>query len=128
MLLDTHALVWAINEPGRLGAAARGALEDRGNVLLVSAVSGWEMATKHRLGRMPGAGPFLSSLSTQLSRLGADVLEVSLQHALVAGQLEWEHRDPFDRMLAAQALTDSLILVTKDKAFAELPAVTTLWS
>lgn len=127
LLLDTHAVLWAINEPGRLSAAARGAIVDLANDLLVSAASGWELATKHRLGRLPEAEALLQTYERQVLRLGARQLDISTADALLAGRLEWAHRDPFDRMLAAQALGGSFTLVTTDPAFAELASLRILW-
>ena len=105
-LLDTHALMWAINEPSRLGGRAVEVLRDRGN---------------------PGAGPWLDALEGHVRRLGAEFLPIEWSHARLSGQLEWSHRDPFDRMLAAQAMYESLALVTRDPAFEELSGVTILW-
>ena len=115
-LLDTHALMWAINEPARLGGKAVEVLRDRGNLVVVSAASAWELHTKNRIGKLPGAGPWLDALEGHVRRLGAEFLPI-----------EWSHRDPFDRMLAAQAMYESLALVTRDPAFEELSGVTILW-
>lgn len=126
-LLDTHALVWALTEPEALGPAAVAAISDSASELLVSAVSGWEIATKHRLGKLPRAEAVLDALPTHLARLGASVLPVSLEHALLAGSMEWEHRDPFDRMLAAQAILEAIPLITTDQVFASRPGVGVVW-
>ena len=126
-LLDTHAVIWAVNEPARLGEAARELIEDTSNELLVSAASAWELATKHRLGRLPGAAGLLASYESDLRRLGATQLSITTAHALLAGDLDWDHRDPFDRMLAAQAILESLTLVTRDPALAARPNLRTVW-
>ena len=126
-LLDTHALMWAINEPSRLGDGAAEVLRDRGSLLVVSAASAWELYTKHRIGKLPGAGPWLEVLEGHVRRLGAEFLPIEWAHARLSGQLEWAHRDPFDRMLAAQAIAESLVLVTRDPAFDELPGLKNLW-
>lgn len=126
-LLDTHALMWAINEPARLGGRAVEVLRDRGNLVVVSAASAWELHTKNRIGKLPGAGPWLDALEGHVRRLGAEFLPIEWSHARLSGQIEWSHRDPFDRMLAAQAMYESLALVTRDPAFEELSGVTILW-
>ena len=125
--LDAHALMWAINEPSRLGAGAVGVLRSRESRLVVSTASAWELFTKHRIGKLPGAGPWLDALEDHVVRLGADILPIEWHHARLSGQLEWGHRDPFDRMLAAQAIRESLVLVTVDPAFATFPGLATLW-
>lgn len=126
-LLDTHSLLWALTDPSRLGSLAHEALADRSSSLVVSAVTAWEIATKHRLGKLPQADALLGAYSRHLDRLGAERLPVSEEHALLAGRLDWAHRDPFDRMLAAQAILESLTLVTADEAFTSLPGITLLW-
>lgn len=126
-LLDTHVLLWAITDPDRLGAEARRTIADRSNPLVVSAVSAWEIATKQRAGKLPQADVLVGAYSRHLDRLGVERLPVTEEHALLAGSLQWEHRDPFDRMLAAQAMLESMPIVTGDAAFAELPGVATVW-
>lgn len=127
LLLDTHAVIWAINEPARLSASAREALVDPVNNVVVSAASTWELATKHRIGKLPGAGAMLATFDDSLNRLGAERLSISHTHAGLAGGMDWEHRDPFDRVLAAQAMMESMTLVTTDGAFATLAGLRTLW-
>lgn len=126
LLLDTHALVWAVGAPERLSPRAREAVEDPRTPLLVSAATAWELATRFRLGRLPEAEALVLQFTAVLARLGARELPVRADHALRAGGLSWSHRDPFDRMLAAQALIENIPLVTRDGAFAALP-VTCVW-
>lgn len=128
LLLDTHTLAWAVGEPKRLGTEARAALEDPQNSLLVSAACIWEMSIKFHLGRWPDVGPFLDEALYRsfLDQLGAEELPMRAPHARLAGQFELPHRDPFDRMLAAQALLEGATLVTQDPAFASFP-VSVLW-
>lgn len=126
-LLDTHALLWALTNPAHLGHASREVIEDRSCQLFVSTVSAWELSTKHRLGKLPQADVLLGAYSKHLDRLGATRLPVAEDHALLAGRLEWDQRDPFDRMLAAQAMIESLVIVTGDTAFATCRGVRTLW-
>jgi PIN domain nuclease of toxin-antitoxin system len=126
-LLDTHVTLWALTEPTRLGRTARELIENRSSQLVVSAVSAWEIATKHRLGKLPQADVLLGAYAKHLDRLGVMRLSVAEDHALLAGRLEWNHRDPFDRMLAAQALMESMVIITGDPAFDGCPGVATLW-
>ncbi len=126
-LLDTQVLLWALTNPNRLGGAAREVIGNRSSRLLVSAASAWEIATKHRLGKLPQADVLLGAYTKHLDRLGAIRLSVAEDHALLAGRLEWNHRDPFDRMLAAQAMIETLVLVTDDPAFEGCRGVPTLW-
>ena len=102
-------------------------LRDRASLLVVSAASAWELFAKYRIGRLPGAGPWLEALEGHVRRLGAEFLPVEWSHARLSGRLEWSHRDPFDRILAAQAISESLVLVTRDPAFEELLSVRILW-
>ncbi|NHK38748.1 PIN domain-containing protein [Thermus thermophilus] len=125
-LLDTHVLIWALTEPERLSPRVRALLEDPDTPLLVSSASAWEMATKHRLGKLSGAEAVLEGLEAHLSRLGAEELPIRLAHALLAGRLPGDHRDPFDRILAAQSLVEGLVLLTTDRAFRSF-GVETLW-
>lgn len=127
LLLDTHTLFWVVRQADRIPAAASELLTDPGNELLVSAVTPWELGIKHRSGRFAEAGPFLLALDRYLETLGATELPISIKHSLVAGQLEWAHRDPFDRMLAAQAITENAVLVTADAAFTTLGGVRVAW-
>lgn len=126
-LLDTHVMLWALSEPTRLGRKARKIIENPASRLVVSAASAWEISTKHRLGKLPEADALLGAYSKHLDRLGANRLPVSEEHALLAGRLEWNHRDPFDRMLAAQAMVESLIIITGDPTFGDCRGVLTLW-
>ena len=126
-LLDTHVMLWALSEPARLGRKARKIIENPASQLVVSAASAWEIATKHRLGKLPDADALLGAYSKHLDRLGVSRLPVTEEHALLAGRLEWDHRDPFDRMLAAQAMVESLVIITGDPTFDGCGGVLTLW-
>lgn len=126
-LLDTHTIVWALTEPDRLGPSAREAILDRGNTLLASAASAWEIATKYRLGKLPNAEGFIEGYSAFLDRLGLVRLPILEEHSLLAGRLQWSHRDPFDRMLAAQATLEPVPFLTKDSAFSALPNLRVIW-
>ncbi|USQ79898.1 type II toxin-antitoxin system VapC family toxin [Ornithinimicrobium faecis] len=126
-LLDTHAVLWALTDPARLGPAARQTITARSTRLAVSAATAWEISTKQRIGKLPQADALVGGYSRHLDRLGAIRLPIDEEHALLAGRLDWSHRDPFDRVFAAQAMLESLTLVTNDSAFAELNGVATLW-
>ena len=127
LLLDTHALWWTFSEPTRLSADARNVIFDSRNELLYSPVTPWELATKHRRGRFPEVGALLAAFPESVSRIRAIEVPISSRHGLLAGRLEWEHRDPFDRMLAAQSMLEGTRLVTADRAFSTLPGVDVFW-
>lgn len=127
LLLDTHAYVWALTDPDRLSSRARAAIEEPSNVVYVSAASAWEMAIKYRAGRWPEAEILLAQHDDLISRLGAQSLDISAVDAIRAGSLDWDHADPFDRVLAAQSLLHHAELLTRDEAFAELRGLTILW-
>ena len=114
LLLDTHALLWWWKDDPRLSIRAATAITDQATTVLVSAVSAWEIATKHRLGKLPGAERAVRQFSELIIADGFSHLAVAYQHALKAGGFDIEHRDPFDRMLAAQAIIESATLVTDD--------------
>ena len=113
LLLDTHLLLWAAGEPGRLSVRARSLMEDQDNALVFSAASLWEITIKAGLGRADfQIDPHL--LRRGLIENGYEELPVTGQHALAVGQLPDVHRDPFDRILVAQATVEGLLLVTHD--------------
>jgi PIN domain nuclease of toxin-antitoxin system len=117
LLLDTHALLWFVGGNAALSARAREAIEDPNNDILVSAASAWEIATKHRLGKLSGVGPLAADIADVLLRLGFGELGISVRQAEAAGRLPGPHRDPFDRMLIAQALAESLTLISNERLF-----------
>jgi PIN domain nuclease of toxin-antitoxin system len=117
LLLDTHALLWWLFDDPKLSSAARSAIVNSQNEVLVSAASAWEIATKHRLGRLPEAGDVPVRLPHYLRRARFTVLPISLEHAIAAGALPGPHKDPFDRMLVAQARIEDLAIATTDRVF-----------
>jgi PIN domain nuclease of toxin-antitoxin system len=127
VIVDTHVLLWMLTDPKLLSTDARQTLRQQRLEVSVSAATAWELATKHRLGRLPQADAILRAYDGHLDRLGAQELLITSAHALLAGSLDWAHRDPFDRMIAAQAMIESLTLITADKAFHGLNGVRTLW-
>ena len=127
VLIDTHVLLWAFASPDRLSPRARAILEDPQTDVLVSAVSAWEIATKYRLGKLPGAERIVAGYAAHLITLRARELPVVSAHALAAGLFAVDHRDPFDRMLAAQAIAEAVPLLTDDPIMAVFPALVTHW-
>ncbi|AZZ80581.1 twitching motility protein PilT [Gordonia sp. CNJ-863] len=115
ILLDTNALLWLVTDPDRLAPSALDILGDSANNLYVSAASAWEIAIKTRLGRLD-AGPLLSSWSETIAAMAAMDLPIDAIDGVHAGQLAWDHRDPFDRMIVAQATRRGLTIATSDKA------------
>lgn len=125
LLLDTHALLWWLAGDRRLSATARRAIENDDNSVFVSAASAWEISTKHRLGKLDAAA-VVGRLGALLTSQGFEPLDMTVNHAERAGALPGEHRDPFDRMLAAQAQAENLTLISNDAAF-DGYGVTLLW-
>lgn len=119
LLLDTHVVIWSATEPDRLNAEARAALEDGANEALVSIVTAWEIAIKQSLGKLELAGPAEQWLPDVLRRTGFEVAELGLAAALRVRGLPWHHRDPFDRLLVAQALEEGYTLVSRDRSLAD---------
>ena len=117
VLLDTNALLWSLLEPDKLSESALAVIKDSETVLLVSSASAWELSIKHKLGKLTSASGVLADFSGHLKRLQANVLTITPDHALVAGGLPLHHRDPFDRMLIAQAQAEGVAVVTNDQMF-----------
>lgn len=117
LLLDTHALLWAATEPERLRAEAREALEDGTHDVLVSSVTAWEIAIKQSLGKLELDQPAEIWLPDVIRRTGLEPASIELAAALRVRALPWHHRDPFDRLLIAQALESGYAIVTRDVVF-----------
>lgn len=126
VLLDTHTLLWSLLEPYKLSPTAPSVIKDSETVLLVSSASAWELAIKHKLGKLSSASAALSDFPAHLRRLQANVLSIFPQHGLAADALPLHHRDPFDRMLIAQAQSEGVAIVTNDSMFANYQ-VRSLW-
>ena len=114
-LVDTHTLYWAAIRDARLSRPALDILENSRADIYVSAVSGFEMATKHRQGKWPEVAQFVREFDLLVRRLGFSILSVTSRHAVRAGSFTAEHRDPFDRLLAAQAEGEGLALLSVDE-------------
>jgi len=114
VLLDTHALIWATLSPASLSRKVATIIADETNVILVSAASAWEIATKVRLGRLPGAERLEKEFLDVMERAGYTPLPIRAAVALRAGSFPSEHRDPFDRVIAAQALADDIPVLSSD--------------
>ncbi len=114
LLLDTHVVLWALGDTARLAPATRAAIAAPDNDVFVSAASLWEIAIKEALGKLRLPAPAREWLPGALERAGLSGLDIEGRHALTAGALPPHHRDPFDRLLVAQALEEGLTLVTSD--------------
>jgi PIN domain nuclease of toxin-antitoxin system len=116
-LLDTHALLWWLDGDRQLSRRARAVIANPRTSVLVSAASAWEIATKARLGRLPGALDVAGDLPSILATQGFEGLDITVAHGQHAGNLPGPHRDPFDRMLIAQAQAENLTVVTNEVVF-----------
>ena len=117
VLLDTHALLWWLSDDIALTRSARRTIADTNNTLIVSAASAWEIGTKVRLGKLPTANDLAADFSGQLERDGFELMAISSEHAVRAGLLPGPHKDPFDRMLIAQAQAENLPLISNETLF-----------
>jgi PIN domain nuclease of toxin-antitoxin system len=125
-LLDTHVLLWLLASPDKVPQEVRDTLADGTTTLLGSAVSAMEVATTARTGRLPGAEALVATWRARLADLRIEELPLRTDHALLAGSMRWEHRDPFDRLLVAQALVENLTFVTVDATVRAVPGLRTL--
>lgn len=126
LLLDTHTILWWWTNDSQLSSEARGAIADERNQIMVSAATAWELGIKQRIGKLANIPPIAERYAGLLAADGFLALPMTHQHALRAAGFEHPHRDPFDRMLAAQSALERLTLVTRDSAFIGFPC-TTLW-
>jgi PIN domain nuclease of toxin-antitoxin system len=126
VLLDTHALLWWLANDSRLSATAREVIAHVENEIWVSAVSAWEIATKARIGKLAGVERLLSDFDALMAREGFQLLAMSHRHAILAGGFNVAHRDPFDRMLVAQAMSEGAALLSNDAELAVF-GVTLIW-
>jgi PIN domain nuclease of toxin-antitoxin system len=115
ILLDTHTLLWCAYHDELLTPRARRSIQSRRNEIFVSAASAWEIATKFRLGKLPFASDLAEDFVANVMSAGYLPLSVSIEHALRAGRFAADHKDPFDRMLAAQAIHEDMALISNDE-------------
>ena len=125
-LLDTHALIWWLNDSPELSAAARAAVASETNEIYVSAASAWEITTKHRLGKLALADRLAANVEARVLQERFIPLPVTMAHAEAGGRLEAPHKDPFDRLLIAQAVLEDLTLVSMETVF-DAYGVVRLW-
>ena len=117
LLLDTHAFIWWMTTDERLSQFARRTIADEANVILVSAASAWEITTKHRLGKLPGADEIAPDIAEAIADQDFEELPITVADAARAGALPGPLRDPLDRMLIAQALSRNLVLISNESFF-----------
>jgi PIN domain nuclease of toxin-antitoxin system len=122
LLLDTHTLLWWMGDERRLSAKAQKAIASRASEIFVSAASAYEIAWKVRAGALPKAAALVMNFENELSNEGFLPLQISIEHGRRAGELAGAHRDPFDRLLAAQAIVEDMPIVSNDAQLAALGA------
>ena len=127
LLLDTHALLWWLDGDQQLPDLARSLIASERHQILISAASAWEIATKVRIGKLPGAVEVADRFGEIMIDQGFATLPITIEHARRAGLLPGEHRDPFDRMLIAQAQIENLTLLSNERLFDQF-CVQRLWS
>ena len=126
LLLDTHTLIWYVNRDARLSPAAKALIDDLANEQIVSVVSLWEITIKHSLGKLTIALPLANLLALSSGQNPFHLLPIEPAHLLALAQLPFHHNDPFDRLLAAQALAENLPIVSIDAAL-DAYGVQRLW-
>ena len=126
VLVDTHVYFWWVTDDSGLSGAARELIADEANQVIVSAVTAWELATKVRFGKWPKAVELAVNIDRELAADRFTPLAITMEHARVAGFLPSRHRDPFDRMLAAQAQVEAIPLLTADPVFGNF-GVQVIW-
>ena len=127
LLLDTHTLIWALSNTSQLSPAAHRTIADPRNEVFASSASAWELSIKYHLGKLPEATLILPVYHASLAKARILELLISSEHGIQAGGLTWTHRDPFDRLLVAQAQLETMTLVTTDDAITQSALVPVLW-
>ncbi|MGH6956729.1 MAG: type II toxin-antitoxin system VapC family toxin [Caulobacteraceae bacterium] len=126
LLLDTHAVIWWFLDDPALSRSSRGAIGSADAEVLVSAVSAMEITLKFRLGKLARAARLAANFEAMVLDYGFKPLSISLAHASLAGSLDFHHKDPFDRLLIAQALVEDMTLVSNERVFDSV-GVKRLW-
>lgn len=126
ILLDTHSFLWFIAGSEELTVKARKLIENENNLILLSSASLWEIAIKVGLGKLTLSEPFETLIPEQLSMNGFQILDINVSHSAKIIDLPFHHRDPFDRLLIAQALTEEIPIISSDEIFDKY-GVTRLW-
>lgn len=121
LLLDTHIFIWLDSAPGKLSPQAHALCADTSNTLLLSVVSAWEMQVTAQLGKLTLMLPLQQIITGQQQANGIQILPVELAHVLALDSLPLHHKDPFDRLLIAQAIVEGATILTADRAFAAYP-------
>ena len=117
LLLDTHAFLWFTARDAKLSFRARRLIEDPANTLFLSVASLWEMAIKHSHGKLPLSEPFEPLMHRQLTQHGILMLNITITHTAAVATMSWHHRDPFDRLIIAQAQVEQMPIVSRDRVF-----------
>jgi PIN domain nuclease of toxin-antitoxin system len=118
LLLDTNAVLWWFSDAPTLPGPVEALIDDPANTVLVSAASAWEICTKVRIGKLPSGRALCEDFGGTMLRYHFELLAITVEHGRLAGRMAGAHKDPFDRMLAAQALIEDVPIVTNDPAFA----------
>ncbi len=116
VLLDTHTLIWFVENSPHLPSITTDMIADEGTERIVSIVSLWEIAIKHSLGRLALSLPLDEFIATHLPADKVTLLPITVSHLLTFAQMPWHHRDPFDRLLVAQAITEAIPIISVDAA------------
>lgn len=124
-LFDTHTFLWWDNQPSKISSPALTFIQDPANTVLLSVVSVWEILIKHQLGKLTPPKPLVNVLAQQQAN-GLQILPVNLNHVMALEGLPTPHKDPFDRLLIAQANVEGAVLLSADSIFAQYP-VNVLW-
>jgi len=127
-LMDTHTFLWAVKNPRRLGVSALAIIENPDTRLFLSSISAFEVAYKQQTNKLDPTYENVVKNYTQYARLlGAEDLPLALAHTFLAGSMEWDHKDPFDRFIVAQASLENLAIITNDVQIQAHPWVDVIW-